>query len=83
MARRSKPVVVVVSEGGVIQAIFSNLPRGRVEVIVVDHDLDESDDPAEREFYEACLKRAEQPFLAAEFEIPRWQLDEGNRTTKE
>jgi len=72
MSNSTKPVVVVISEGGVIQGLFSSLPSDRVEVIVIDHDLEESDDPKEREFYKACLKRAE-PFLAAECEIPRWE----------
>ena len=72
MAKSTKPVVVVVSEGGVIQALFSSLPSDRVEVIVVDHDLEDSEDPTEREFYKECLKRAE-PLLAAEYEIQRWE----------
>jgi len=67
-----KHVLVVVSEGGVIQALFSSLPSDRVEVIVVDHDLEDSDDPDERQFYQECLNRAE-PLLRPECEISRWQ----------
>ena len=72
MDSRTKPVVVVVSEGGVIQALFSNLPPDAVEIVVMDHDLEESDDQGEREFYQQCLKRAE-PLLEAGQEVPRWE----------
>jgi len=69
MTKDAKAVFVVVSEGGVIQGIFSNLAEEQLEIIVIDHDADESDDPAEREHYRNCLERAE-PFLIDEY--ARW-----------